>query len=325
MFKLRRLIIIGILVFTVVSACSRSGNSPIPANSGLIENCRVIQHEMGETCVSQDPQRIVTVHFTILANALALGVKPIGSTSAYGDEDLATGYLSTDNYLGNRIGGINKVGTPYQQGIEKILLLKPDLILVQERNARLYPQLAQVAPTVVIPYNWANYWQTFDFVAEVLGKQSTARQVKEDYYRRVKEVKSALDKSDRKREISVVGTYDANNIHAYAQNSFPSVVLKDLKLKRPAAQDTVTSNGVISNISHEKLEIIDGDVMFFLDYNEGDRATLSELQQNPLWQKLKAVQSGQVFVVDGNAWIGANPLAAHFVLDDIEKYLLGNS
>ena len=46
-----------ILIVVAIAACSN--NTSTKPNSALTENCRVIQHAMGETCVPINPQRIV--------------------------------------------------------------------------------------------------------------------------------------------------------------------------------------------------------------------------------------------------------------------------
>ena len=63
---------------------------------------------------------------------------------------------------------------------------------------------------------------------------------------------------------------------------------------------------------------------FFLVLGQDGKKSFEKFQQKPLWQKLKAVRSVKVYLVEGEAWVGANPLAAHAILDDIEKYLLSS-
>lgn len=46
------------------------------------------------------------------------------------------------------------------------------------------------------------------------------------------------------------------------------------------------------------------------------------LKQKPLWNRLNAVQQGQIYLYDFEAWNEKNPLAADVVLDDLYKYLV---
>ena len=47
-------------------------------------------------------------------------------------------------------------------------------------------------------------------------------------------------------------------------------------------------------------------------------------QSSPLWKKLNVVKNNRVYTVDSGYWYFGNILAANAILDDLEKYLLGN-
>ena len=316
-----------LLAAVMIAACSSTAinHSEILDSELSPTDCHMVQHEMGETCVPNDPKRIITIPFIFLGNALALDVKPIGSTLPFRETtELTAPYLSTETYLGNRTEGISNLGATHTPSIEKILRLEPDLILAWDLpNIRqIYSRLAQIAPTVVVPYQFSNYRMHANFIAEILAKQEAAQQTKEHYHQRIKALKTALKDQCQNKEISVMGAFDTNNMYAYNQESFPGSILEDLELNRPAAQEVITSDGVIRNISEEELHLIDGDILFFLVFDKESTASFKALQESPLWQTLRAVQEGQVYLVDGDAWIGANLLAADVVIDDLYKYLV---
>mgnify|MGYP005839995481 CR=1 FL=1 len=79
-------------------------------------------------------------------------------------------------------------------------------------------------------------------------------------------------------------------------------------------------------ISPELLSLADGDVIFIWtaenesELNQNAAEKLKELQNNPLWQQLKAVQQGRVYQVP-SYWIGSGPVAADLVINDLFKYL----
>ena len=50
------------------------------------------------------------------------------------------------------------------------------------------------------------------------------------------------------------------------------------------------------------------------------RAALEKIKENPLWNRLKAVQNNQVYNVDAY-WFGVGYLAADRVLDDLARYV----
>ncbi len=115
---------------------------------------------------------------------------------------------------------------------------------------------------------------------------------------------------------------DNVNIFVFAKNSFPGSILSDLGLNRPVPQDVTAPNGAIYYISQEELSWVDGDILFFLAYSEEDRNNFEKLKQSPLWKTLKAIQQGQICLVDGYTWTGSNLLAADAVIDDLYECLV---
>jgi iron complex transport system substrate-binding protein len=322
------LLLLGILIFLVVSACSRNVSYSVKDLEQLDSECRVVQHIAGETCVPNNPKRVVTIPFLTLGHAILLDIKPIGSTSTgYGlgydlsEESTAT-YLSNKTFLRDKAAGIQDVGETYMPNLEKILQLKPDLILSWQPAQNIYPLLSQISPTVVAPWQGPPSWrENFSFVAKALGKQEAAQQAWNHYYQRIEELKKALSDRYQGKKISITSFSDGM-ITTHAKNSFAGFILNDVGLQRPKLQNVVAPSGFIPNISEEKLQEIDGDILFVLIFDSRDKNELENLQQKPLWKKLKAVQQSQVYLVDSGAWAGNNLLAADAVIDDLYKYLV---
>lgn len=307
------LFLAGILMVVSITACSSypAHHSKSQLANSSETSCRMIQHTMGDACVPNNPQRLVTISRFTLANALVLGIKPIASTSDY----------EYSSYLRNKIEGIDEIGGMYEPDLEKILLLKPDLILGSELVRKIYPLLSQIIPTALGKWEGRtrSWREHFNFVAEVLGKQEAAQQAWNRYYQRIKELKIALNDRYVDKEISIIGVYGGMRIYSEGQDSFAGSILNDIGLHR------VRNSNSPLPISEEKLEEVDGDIIFvmiFQEKEENSRKAFEKLQQKPLWQTLRAVEKGQVYLVDRDAWIGSNLIAADVVIDDLYKYLV---
>ncbi|MCC5604891.1 iron-siderophore ABC transporter substrate-binding protein [Nostoc favosum] len=310
----------------LVTACNSSkmqlSNISTEHAANISIPCRVVQNSMGEACVPNDPKRVIVIsHRGLLSHALTLGVKPIGS-NANTLEDLKKIYLREQSFLGGKIEGIQQVGLPDNPNLEKISLLKPDLILAWAYLKSVYPLLSQIAPTVLIPFDMPDWKDEFNLVAEILGKEAEAQQAWEQYYQRIEELKAALGNRYENRTVSVASTAPSNN-YVLVKNSFAGSILNDVGLQRPAVQDVIKPSGGIYNISEERLDILDGDFLFLLyTYDFGEMETYERLKQKPIWKQLKAVKNNQVFLVDFWAWTWNNPSAASAVIDDLYKYLV---
>lgn len=308
---------IGLLLVTACTPKDRH-NIQIPIESGIAE-CQKFQHVMGETCIPTAPKRIITLSALTLNNALLLGVKPLGSTYFPDDHKLLIS------------NGIEFLG-PSQPNLEKISLLKPDLILGWENiDKSVYPLLSKIAPTVLgkweEPLDWSKH---FDFVAQVLGKEKEAKEAWQNYYKKIETLKIALGidaaspKENRyqRQKISFINILSGNRgVESDVKNSFAGSILDAVGLQRPTAQNINAFYGSLS-ISEEELEKADGDVLFVSIFSNNAKETFEKIQKSPLWKQLNAVQKNHVYLVDSSTWTGSSLAAANAVLDDLYKYLV---
>ncbi|AFZ29233.1 periplasmic binding protein [Gloeocapsa sp. PCC 7428] len=329
-FGLVLLFALGIGIILIVSACnSTTGNNLSISNSAPItDNCRPIKHTMGETCVPINPQRIVVLDNMMLEGVLALGQEPIGGPLRYVPPHMPVGEMID---IGSE-GGVN---------LERVLALKPDLILGLADpwvDAQPYPQLSQIAPTVLVKFKHSGEWkEIFAFVGEVLGKSEQVNQIMADYTQRLERFKSKMNTSEDSREhnqitktqVSVVRIYP-DMITLYTKPGFAGTILEDAGLSRPASQDldleetqALTGDVIQYSISKEVFNKADGDVVFVIvgSWDSKIKNVLKSLKADPLWSKLSAVQQSKVYEV-GDHWVGSGPIAANAVINDLFKYLV---
>jgi iron complex transport system substrate-binding protein len=307
-------ILVGCFIVFLVSACNPVRNETVISLRRPMQDCRIVNHFMGQTCIPHNPQRVVTVWIHTLANSLALGVKPIASTYVSG--------FPLPPYLQGRVDGIESIGGVNDPNLEKVLRLNPDLILSTSRLKQIYQQLTYIAPVAVlnIPFPPPSWKQQLMDTAQVLDKEKTSQQVLAEYGRRVEKIQRSLGNQRTRMTISVANTSSEYGIWAYGEGHPCGEVLKDIGFQRPPIQ-----RGKVyytDRISEEHLLDIDGDVLFFITWGrENDKKTLERLKQRPLWQHLKAVQNNRVYFVEQH-WHGVDVLAMNAVLDDLEKYLV---
>ncbi len=304
-----KLFILFFLIAIVTVACHSSSSE-----TSVSENCRMLQHKAGETCVPNSPQRLVALFSATAADAIALGVKPVGAT-----EPIPT-------YLRDKLEGIETIGASTRPNLEKILTLTPDLIVGLHYQAKaVYNQLSQIAPTVLHDWQGFSSWKDhFNFVAKALGKTEEAEDVWAHYEQRIQELREALGNNYQDIEVSVVRVC-CNNLASDVKNSFSGTILDDVGLSRPPAQDSVPGGLII--FSEELItEKLDGDIIFaIVDDDDDSEKAFKQLKNDPLWNKLEAVQEGKVYPVNLATWRGGSPLAADAVIDDLFKYLVKES
>jgi iron complex transport system substrate-binding protein len=272
--------------------------------------CPAIIQAKDSPCLPANPQRVLTLSPDAFANAIALGITPIAT--AYDTTELLPTYLQQLAQPNQLIGDAN------QPDLEKILRLKPDLMIAHPW-ANIAPQLPQIAPTVVLSKN-LSWQQDLLETAKILHREAIYPQLLAHYQQRISHLKARLGQNYVHQQISIAGIFP-EFAYTYGQQSSNSAILHDLGLQRPMLQQ---KNLIYAQeyLSQEYLTDIDGDVLFVITRGgqTGKEKQLQQQAHNPLWSKLRAVQNQQVYVV-GYHWHSGNYLSIMAMLDDIEAYL----
>ncbi|PIG94546.1 ABC transporter substrate-binding protein [Gloeocapsopsis sp. IPPAS B-1203] len=324
-----RSFLVGILIALLTTACiSHTAHSPNPQSAKPpADECRMMQHAMGETCIPLNPQRLVIIDSQALSYALALNVKPIAVFARKDSFDIS--------YIKNRLKGVEAIPTINREpNLEKILLLNPDLIIGWSRDIsqKNYKLLSQISSTILIPtiktssgsYDWK---QEFIQAATMLNKVEIANQLIDEYRHRAEELKQKMNHQHGELNASYLQVYDGYLLFLSSKDSFSGEILSDVGFQFPPVplSNTLSQNSLpISDelpISEEALPELDSDVLF-IGTERDNESILKKFQQKPLWSQMRAVQKNQVYIVSEGAWRGYNILAANVVLDDIEKYLI---
>lgn len=310
-----------LLTLWQVVGCHASFSSKVQPEQQL--DCHEVKHITGTTCVPNTIKRLVTLDATSFENAIALGLKPVGTVLTQ----------QSSSYLKAREAAVTNVGYTGSPNLERVLALKPDLIVGLSYHEGIYAQLSEIAPTLLFEFDHSGKWKSvFRNFGDALKQTETAQQVMRQYDERLQMFKHRLDSALVRPKISVVRVYP-DSISLYLRDSFAGVILNDAGLDRPEAQNVSASdahhlfgNQIQAAISVEYIEQTDGDFMFVwtsentAQANETAQKKLAELRSSRLWQTLKVVQNNQVYFVP-SYWIGSGPLAANAVIDDLFKYI----
>lgn len=239
-------------IFCVVACGNNSPKSTLVSSSLPASEYRVVDRAMGAIKVPVNPQRIVTLDGSAIENVLALGSKPVGTVLNGSLDEQPT-------YLRENLADTTLVGSFEQPNLEKILALKPDLILGDKGiSENIYPQLSQIAPTVLAEYKGSDSWkQMLKVHGEALGKSQAAEQLINKYYTRLAQFKKQMGDRLLETEVSVVRIYP-QGISLYQQESFSGSILADAGLPRPKSQ---RQEEVQQQISKERILDADGDVI----------------------------------------------------------------
>jgi iron complex transport system substrate-binding protein len=290
----------GVLIAIAIIACSDVTDSHVKISQQLIKPCRVVQHNLGKTCVPRYPQRIITLTEDDFANSIALGIKPIATA-------FEADYVPP--HLQGKVKGVESVGKVATPSLEKILQLKPDLILSNDLYSQnIYNQLSYIAPTVVLdlPSNQTPHpspRKLLEELAYILNREKNGQKLTDEYEQRIKKLQQALGDRRYNMNVSIASGTAQFGPWINGESHTSGMILNDVGLQRPLSQRGAFF--YIYNISQENISVIDGDVLFYVAWGrKEDLEAVEGLGQKPLWRKLNAVQRDRVYFV-GEHWVSA--------------------
>ncbi|WP_372631043.1 ABC transporter substrate-binding protein [Cohnella sp.] len=293
------------------SVASPSASSPQASAS---EAPRVVKHAMGEETLVGTPKRVVILTNEGTEALLAVGIKPVGAVQSWiGDPWY--------DHIKDEMEGVTAVGDELQPNVELIASLEPDLIIGNKvRQEKIYEQLKAIAPTVFAADLGGNWKVNFELYSEAVNKKAEGEKAMADFDKRVEEVKAKLgDKAATK--VSLV-RFSAAQVRIYQKQTFAGVLLNQLGIARPEAQD---KDAFIEIMTKENIPNMDGDVMFyFVSENPGSTdasKVVEEWMNDPLFKNLSVAKNNKVIQVDEAIWNTAGGYeAANLLLDELIEY-----
>jgi iron complex transport system substrate-binding protein len=247
---------------------------------------------MGPVDIPVNPQRIVCIGSYAPEDLIDAGVTPVGITEI--DLD---GYASVYK---DGLKDVPTVGAFAQPDLEKIIALKPDLILAISVDwlVESYDELSRIAPTVLVDYTVSNAWLVMaDIFADAAGASAGLEQLKRVYAERVAAVKTTYA-----GQLSTLcwgiangwGSQD-NQYTLYYPDSAPGKVLTDLGARWVEAATGKTGTNQL--FSYEELNLL-ADADIILTYGDRDGVINADgriMADQPIFKQLKATQNNHVY------------------------------
>lgn len=332
---LLQLSLLAILICVSIVACQGSPEQNLASQSSetATENCRLVEHDAGETEICGQPQTVAALSPRVLDSMLALDVQP----AAYAEGRLLN-FDRFDNpseqipFLGDRITTqpIN-LGDRASPSLEALVQLKPDLIIgtgFQDPNT-----VSKIAPILAVTNEigqeaWSRRLQ---IIAQAFGREAQAEQVIAQYEQHLAEVQEKLAPilatnprvlpTYPRESVVSVGSYNTDAAELLKAVGFKLVYLDEF----PPG----TVEGSSPQISIETLPQLDPDIILVLSVDQEDfynpkPAAKRLWNNNPILKNLRASQEEQVYFVDSRIWGGrlSGPIAYGHMLNQLPELLL---
>lgn len=347
--QIRRPICFLLLVLSsalLIVACQTSPMKQSPNASGpktaAASNCRIVEHEVGETEVCGQPQKVAALSPHILDSILALGVQPAGlaqnvnpEVQTYGNSTEQIPYLG--QWVTTKPMALGSVGSP---SIERLTRLQPELILGEGiAHEDEYPLLTQIAPTLIFsdfknPDEVQSWQQDIEGIAQALGREAQVEELIAKHNAQITQTRAALHSVLKAypRVFIVSANLTATELESQPESNVGRLLQEiGFEIVRPAGS---LDNRAI--ISWESLPHVETDLMIVMSWSDDlalnpenampENIMKGKWSQNPLFASMSVFQKGRVFFVDYYLWSGVSrgPLSDRLILEALPDLLLGS-
>ncbi|HBZ10618.1 MAG TPA: ABC transporter [Bacillus bacterium] len=253
-----------------------------------------IKHEYGEAAIKKNPKNIVVFDFGVLDTLDELGIDVTGVP-----QTAIPAYL--EKYAGKEY---TNVGSLKEPDFEAIHNLKPDVIFISGRQAELYDQFAEIAPTVYIGTDYANYIDSFkdnmNTIGKIFGKEDQVKNELEDIDKQISTIKEQTESLDKKALIVLA---NEGKVSAYGPKSRFGWIHDVLGFKAADENIEVSQHG--QGISFEYILEKNPDILFVIDRNaaiEENAEPAKDTIENDLVKKTSAYKDGKIIYLDADYW-----------------------
>ncbi|MGJ9382792.1 siderophore ABC transporter substrate-binding protein [Salipaludibacillus sp. CF4.18] len=253
-----------------------------------------VEHELGETVVPTNPENVVVFDYGVLDTLREIGVDPIAVPQG-----------NIPEYLGEFEGEeYENAGTLFEPDFETIYGLEPDLIIISGRAAEAYDELSEIAPTIHVGVDTANYVESFQENSRLLGEIFGETELVETKLAEIDEAIATLHETATANEITGLFTLaNEGELSAYGLGSRFGIIHDEFGI--PAADENIEDSSHGQNVSFEYVLETNPDYLFVMDRGAAigdDEFSAQETIENELIKQTTAYQEDNVVYVDPSFW-----------------------
>ncbi|WP_159448483.1 siderophore ABC transporter substrate-binding protein [Demequina sp. NBRC 110052] len=257
-----------------------------------------VETALGEVSVATEPQTVVVFEHGILDTIDTLG---------FGDSVSVIPHHALPSYLTDYTETTVNGGTLFEPDYEAINAAEPDLIIIGGRSASTYDQMAEIAPTIDLSYDWGSegYLETLErnalAIGEIFGAADEAQVALDALSAQADEIAAAAP--DAGAGLVVLTTGGHVNAFGPSDEGRFDFAYGVLGLGAATDQGTIDEHG--DSISYEFLAELDPSWLIVIDRDaaigeEGESA--QQLLDNDLVNGTSAATDGRIAYVTPENW-----------------------
>ncbi|WP_149096225.1 ABC transporter substrate-binding protein [Paenibacillus terrae] len=291
-----------ILCMVMLSACGQAADNKA-ADTKAADN--------SEKMVSVD-SRIASMSIHLTNNLLALGITPAGSVIGGDVKDFLP-------HVKDRLQNTRKLGVVTDPDMEAVLELQPDHIFLDKKYSGTdVAKYEKIAPTEVFDLDEGTWKDQLKKIAVMVKHEAQADTFLKDYDAQQERVKKLIHQKIGDGTVMAIRV-TAKEVRVMGmKRPVGPLLYQDLGLKPAKGVEKI--NKAYQVVSQEVLPDYDADAIFVIISKGADaQKVYTQLEGNAVWQGLKAVKQGHVYMLDGQPWLDYSAMGHKIALDNAEQ------
>lgn len=295
----------------MLMGCGNTGSAEDNSSKG---NTITVTDVRGNVEIPADPQRIVDLSGSSDILSI-LGYDVIGTANSDGYD-----YTKLPSYLEDTLAGAEILGYSMQDtmDIEAVMNLNPDLIVISTVQEKMYDQLSEIAPTVMIQLEALNWKDDVRNLAKVFGKEDVAEAWLTNYETKAKEAGDKI-KAEYGEDTTYLSILEGQgSFYVFDGAGFGDVLYNDMQLAKPAGMPE-QSDMQLPVVNYEGLATIKADYIFTMAKEE----QVAQIENNSIWKNLPAVKEGHAIMLGASPYFnqGYSCIGREKLVDEIGDML----
>ncbi len=296
------LALVGIVIAMMVIAACGADKTEDTENKGAKEEPQAetktltIKHELGETEVDQNPEKVVVFDFGSLDTLDKLGIE----VAAIPQNNVPK-YL--EKYEDEKYANVGSLKEP---DFEKINEIKPDLIIISGRQSDMYKEFTEIAPTIFLGVDTERYMESFEENVKTIGEIFNKDKEAEEQLTAInKDIEKLHGEASGLDEKALIVLANEGKVSAYGPSSRFGIIHDVFGFAPADPGIEVSTHG--QSVSFEYILEQDPDFLFVIDRGavvaSGDgQSAAKDVIENDLVKGTKAYKNGKIVYLDPDFW-----------------------
>ncbi len=272
----------------------------------------------GDVQIPVNPTRVVDLSGSSDVLSL-LGYNIVGTANSD-----AYDYKKFPTYLEDMLGNAQILGYSMvaEMDVEAILALEPDLIVISTIQEKMYDQLSEIAPVVMVDLALVDWKEDMMNVANTFNKGAEAEAWINDYLAYAEEVGKEIKETYGEETTYLSYLASAGSLYLFDSAGLGTILYEDMQLAKP---ENMPGQADVSLpvVTIEGLVEIDADYQLVVATDED----LQVLKDNSVWNNVEAIKNGEYVELPASPYfnIGYSPIGRMVFLEEVQTLLEGTN